>query len=512
MAPPHRHGAVAAVLGALAALAVAGPAGSAGAGAPPPPPPQAPGAGVGAAAVPDTIIGVWMSRNNAGAPHALSESLDGVSRFVLSASAAAPAARVVVVADGDTRAAVRGRPAAARVVANADAAGDTAFGGPMPGGPGVHLRAWDSVIGLPRWASRLQPHAARYWAYADAVRQVAEEHAAAVAAAAAAGLPAPREPMVLLSDLRDVVFQRDVFADARDAIAAALGGPPPAGLSVLLATLESATKAVGTEPWNQRCSELIFRAPVVQTLAPLPIICSGTTAGGVRAVAEYLAVMTAAMPVMAADGHGAWYGLDQALHIYLLHTAMVAALAAGGGAGTAVGPGLGLAAAAMPPLPAGVLAAYGRVYSNATRDERPEWRTEPAYTALDGLAARLIPARGAGAHGGGGGLTGVLVLPVRHETGPICTFGVVPMAIVWVPGKDGANGVGYGLVAAEDPAAPAAAAAGGGGGGGPPTPTPCAVIHQYDRSIPLRKHFDVVLGFVERDFMYCNAAAPDQCW
>jgi hypothetical protein len=455
-------------------------------------------------AAPDTIIGVWVSRNSAGVPHRLSDSINGVSRFALSASAAVPAARVVVVADAGARSAIRGHAAAARVVA-ADSAGDTRFGGPLPAEPGVHLRTWDGATGLPRWSARLQPHAARYWAYADAVGRVAQEHAAAVSAAAAAGTPAPREPMVLLTDLRDVVFQRDVFADARASIAAVLGGPPASGLSVLLAAVESSTTSVGIERWNRQSLEIIFRPHVVSMLAPLPIICSGTTVGGVTAVRAYLDAMAAAMPFLSAAGSGmGWYGLDQPLHIFLLHSAMLATFAASTGAGTVghapAGTGLSsfAAAAVGGHLPIGLSDAYSRIYLNATRDLRLTREVEPAYAALDRIAARLVPSRGMGG-GSGGSSSDILVLPIRHEDGPICTFGVVPMSFRWVPGKGGETGVGSGLVAAE-----------ASGADGPPTA--CAVVHQYDRSVPLRKHFDVVLGLVGRDVPYCDAAARDRCW
>jgi hypothetical protein len=345
-----------------------------------------------------------------------------------------------------------------------------------------------------------------------------------VAGAAAAGRPRPTEPLVLLTDLRDVVFQGDVFAGARNVLAAAgadagsSGGSGGGGgggdddVSVLFAALESATVTLGTEPWNARSLAATFRPAVAASLAPLPVICSGTTIGGVRAVRTYLRAMIARFPVLMSGGPSE-FG-DQRLHNYLLHTAMLATIAAGAGATgdealtvAARGPP---PAAAPPPagliLPPGVLAAYEKVYANLTALPRHLYASEPLYATLNAAAATLIPAQRAApaaAPGAAGGrppppprLTGVLVLPLRHEDGPVCTMGAVlhGRKLEVLPWARGGPGVGLGVVPTQANAS-----------------RPCALIHQYDRSLFLQKAMDVALGITKPSVRYCDSDNPTVC-
>jgi hypothetical protein len=59
------------------------------------------GSAAAVAVVPDVIIGAWYSQNTAGLHHAVSDSLRGLSRFVLSAARHVPNAKVLLLVDKD---------------------------------------------------------------------------------------------------------------------------------------------------------------------------------------------------------------------------------------------------------------------------------------------------------------------------------------------------------------------------------------------------------------------------
>jgi hypothetical protein len=115
-----------------------------------------------------------------------------------------------------------------------------------------------------------------------------------------------RYDQVMMSDVRDVVFQRNPF----DGIAS-----PQCHFY-----LESASRTIGADPTNSRWVRGCFTAAEADRLAACRISCSGITIGGSDAIAAYLEKMVArvrAMPwrIYREIGHG----YDQAIHNYLVH-------------------------------------------------------------------------------------------------------------------------------------------------------------------------------------------------
>lgn len=91
---------------------------------------------------------------------------------------------------------------------------------------------------------------------------------------------APEADEVLLTDLRDVVFQRDPFAAAVD------------GLELFL---EDDRSRLGEDPFNRRWINNLYGAARLQALTDYPTSCSGTTVGGRAAILDYLAQMSGAI-------------------------------------------------------------------------------------------------------------------------------------------------------------------------------------------------------------------------
>ena len=110
---------------------------------------------------------------------------------------------------------------------------------------------------------------------------------------------------VLLTDVRDVLFQRDPFADI-----------PPRGLAV---SIETDRYTIGSEPHNRRWIGDAFGPDLVARIAANPVSCVGVTCGEGRAVTRYLELMTGEMrrlsPEVARRG-----GADTAVHNALLWT------------------------------------------------------------------------------------------------------------------------------------------------------------------------------------------------
>ena len=132
-------------------------------------------------------------------------------------------------------------------------------------------------------------HARRYAIYLDYLR---------------AGLA--RYDQVMISDVRDVVFQRNPF----DGITS-----PKCHFY-----LESAVRTIGEDPTNWRWVRGCFSAAEAERLAPCRISCSGITIGGASAILAYLERMVARIRTMPwriyrRIGHG----YDQAIHNYLVH-------------------------------------------------------------------------------------------------------------------------------------------------------------------------------------------------
>jgi hypothetical protein len=115
-----------------------------------------------------------------------------------------------------------------------------------------------------------------------------------------------RYDQVMMSDVRDVVFQRNPF----DGITS-----PKCHFY-----LESAVRTIGEDPTNSRWVHGCFSSAEAERLAACRISCSGITIGGTAAIMAYLERMAArigAMPwrIYRRIGHG----YDQAIHNYLVH-------------------------------------------------------------------------------------------------------------------------------------------------------------------------------------------------
>jgi hypothetical protein len=115
-----------------------------------------------------------------------------------------------------------------------------------------------------------------------------------------------RYDQVMMSDVRDVVFQRNPF----DGITS-----PKCHFY-----LESAVRTIGENPTNLRWVRGCFSSAEAERLAACRISCSGITIGGTAAIMAYLERMAArirAMPwrIYRRIGHG----YDQAIHNYLVH-------------------------------------------------------------------------------------------------------------------------------------------------------------------------------------------------
>jgi hypothetical protein len=117
-----------------------------------------------------------------------------------------------------------------------------------------------------------------------------------------------RYDQVMISDVRDVVFQRNPF----DGIAS-----PKCHFY-----LESAVRTIGEDPTNSRWVRGCFSADEAERLAACRISCSGITIGGTAAIVAYLELMVERIRVLPwriyrKIGHG----YDQAIHNYLVHLA-----------------------------------------------------------------------------------------------------------------------------------------------------------------------------------------------
>ena len=111
---------------------------------------------------------------------------------------------------------------------------------------------------------------------------------------------------VMMSDVRDVVFQANPFAGIDS---------PKCHFY-----LEGAARTIGTDPTNARWVSGCFTAAEAAALAPHRISCSGITIGGTAEITAYLDRMVAkigAMPLRIYRTIG--HGYDQAIHNYLVY-------------------------------------------------------------------------------------------------------------------------------------------------------------------------------------------------
>jgi hypothetical protein len=148
---------------------------------------------------------------------------------------------------------------------------------------------------------------------------------------------------VMLTDVRDVIFQKDPFAFD-------IGG-------ALHCYLEDTGRTLGSEPYNRRWLQTAFGQEVAHELRDRPIACAGVTIGPTELVVEYLRVMVEhllRLPVQTT-------GLDQAVHNYVLHSKRVpSALLVPNGNGTVATLGIMPTDEVRPLLGAAVLHQYDR--------------------------------------------------------------------------------------------------------------------------------------------------------
>jgi hypothetical protein len=123
---------------------------------------------------------------------------------------------------------------------------------------------------------------------------------------------------VMLSDIRDVIFQKDPFNFAID--------------GKLCCFLEREGVSLGQQPENARWLELAFDKRTLERLSDRPIVCSGITIGPTNLIIDYLEKM--ADLFMRAPGQGwqagqssaqTWHGMDQPVHNYLVFNGLLPA-------------------------------------------------------------------------------------------------------------------------------------------------------------------------------------------
>lgn len=375
---------------------------------------------------------------------------------------------------------------------------------------------------IPPRLQRLQPHMLRYWYYQLAVAQVRQRFQDAVEAALAprrnstrveASGPTPaadsmqfREPMILLTDVRDVIFQTNPFAPARALASSLLGSSsglstfsvadgvriqPEAERHPLFFAVEPTGILVGYESWNVNTFQGCFSATAMAAVRDVQVICSGTTLGTLSAIERYLQVMLQAMQFCVSGGQAFMKGTDQPVHIYVLHSAMLQALQRSQHSQDQP--------AGYQVVPPSVAALYQRFYSNLTGipTELTSVASEHAYRQLNELSLRLFTGTGTGSDSGSGDdeVDGsaahsaepqVIPLPTPHEQGIICTLSMVPRER---------------LVMTSDNQLGSEASGG---------KSACGVVHQYDRHARLLKHYDVEFAGLDPAVKYYDITYPDE--
>lgn len=148
---------------------------------------------------------------------------------------------------------------------------------PVPAALRLRLQAMPACLLFP-------PSVSRYFHYHAFVRSSGHER-------------------VLISDVRDVLFQDDPFASL-----------PRAGLAV---GLETPRLALGAEPWNAKWLREAYGEDTLRRLADRPIACSGVTYGDRASMQAYLKAMLLEFTHLGSDAC-ATSAIDQGVHNYLL--------------------------------------------------------------------------------------------------------------------------------------------------------------------------------------------------
>ena len=114
------------------------------------------------------------------------------------------------------------------------------------------------------------------------------------------GISVQRFRKILLTDLRDVVFQSDPFAE-------------PLGADVSFAAEDY---KIGPCPWNSNWLRLAYGDEVLAELADCQISCSGTTIGTADGIVRYL--RTIRQEIETRPCARTTFGIDQGIHNYIV--------------------------------------------------------------------------------------------------------------------------------------------------------------------------------------------------
>jgi hypothetical protein len=118
---------------------------------------------------------------------------------------------------------------------------------------------------------------------------------------------------VFLTDVRDVAFQGNIFELIND--------------SALHCFIEDQRYTIGTHSGNNNAMKIQYGKKIAKEFDHLPIICSGTTLGDYKSIMEYLLCIMnqrrlntgVRKDMITVDCDG----LDQAMHMYILHNNII---------------------------------------------------------------------------------------------------------------------------------------------------------------------------------------------
>ncbi len=153
---------------------------------------------------------------------------------------------------------------------------------------GLALLSSDSTSARAHLSAPLSiPHVSRYYHYYRYLSRRAEQY-----------------KNVMLTDVRDVFFQRDPFAfQIRDQVHC---------------FLEFEGETLGSQSHNRAWLRGVYGENVLRQLADRPISCSGVTIGPTSGILEYLRAMVNALVSVPVQ----WAGVDQGVHNYVAYTGL----------------------------------------------------------------------------------------------------------------------------------------------------------------------------------------------